>query len=72
MLAGYNMRSQAVIRCIDHGVGGGGKILGGAELLSKVEAGEFEEATLKAWMSVALTRPDDRELFGLPVARSDP
>jgi hypothetical protein len=26
---------------------------------------EFEEATLKAWMSVALTRAEDRALFGL-------
>ena len=26
------------------------KILAGAVLLSKVEAGEFQEATLKAWM----------------------
>jgi hypothetical protein len=41
-------------------------------LLSKVEAGEFEENILKEWMSVALTRAEDRELFGLPVARSDP
>jgi hypothetical protein len=48
------------------------KILAGAVLLAKVEVGEFEEATLKEWMSVALTRPEDRELFGLRVARSDP
>jgi hypothetical protein len=43
------------------------KILAGAVLLSKVEAGEFEEATLKAWMGAALSRPEDRELFGLDV-----
>jgi large subunit ribosomal protein L7/L12 len=41
------------------------KILAGAVLLSKVETGEFEEATLKTWMSVALTRAEDRALFGL-------
>ena len=36
-----------------------------AVLLSKVEAGEFEEAVLKQWMSVALTREEDRALFRL-------
>ena len=41
------------------------KILAGAVLLAKVEKGEFEEATLKAWMDGALTRPEDRQLFGL-------
>jgi hypothetical protein len=41
------------------------KILAGAVLLAKVEKGEFEEEVLKAWMSVALTRPEDRALFGL-------
>jgi hypothetical protein len=41
------------------------KILVGAVVLAKVEAGKFEEATLKAWMSVALTRAEDRALFGL-------
>ena len=41
------------------------KILVGAVLLSKVEAGEFQEATLKAWMEKALTRAEDRVLFGL-------
>ena len=41
------------------------KILAGAVLLSKVEAGEFEEETLKTWMRKALTRPEDRALFGL-------
>ena len=41
------------------------KILAGAVLLAKVEAGEFEEETLKRWMAKALTRPEDRVLFGL-------
>jgi len=41
------------------------KILAGAVLLAKVEAREFDEMTLKAWMEAALTRPEDRALFGL-------
>jgi large subunit ribosomal protein L7/L12 len=41
------------------------KILAGAVLLAKVEKGEFEEAVLKRWMDGALTRNDDRLLFGL-------
>jgi hypothetical protein len=41
------------------------KILVGAVVLSKVEAGEFEGAVLKGWMNQALTRADDRALFGL-------
>jgi multidrug efflux pump subunit AcrA (membrane-fusion protein) len=41
------------------------KILAGAVLLSKVEAGEFEEAVLRGWMEAALTRSEDRALFGL-------
>ena len=41
------------------------KILAGAVLLAKVEKGEFQEATLKQWMEAALSRPEDRELFGL-------
>jgi hypothetical protein len=41
------------------------KILAGAVLLAKVEAGEFEEEILKTWMRTALTRPEDRALFGL-------
>jgi hypothetical protein len=45
------------------------KILAGAVLLAKVEAGEFEEATLKQWMSGALTRAEDRALFGLEGAK---
>jgi hypothetical protein len=41
------------------------KILAGAVLLAKVEAGEFEEALLRRWMDGALSRPEDRTLFGL-------
>jgi predicted nucleic acid-binding Zn ribbon protein len=36
------------------------KILAGAVLLANVEAGEFEETTLKQWMRTALTREEDR------------
>lgn len=41
------------------------KILAGAVLLSKVEAREFDEKILRGWMDQALSRPDDRALFGL-------
>ena len=41
------------------------KILAGAILLSKVEAGEFDEAALRRWMDAALSREEDRALFGL-------
>ena len=41
------------------------KILAGAILLAKVEAGEFESRTFKRWLEKALTRKDDRKLFGL-------
>ena len=41
------------------------KILAGAILLAKVEAGEFESRRFRRWLDKALTRTDDRELFGL-------
>jgi hypothetical protein len=41
------------------------KILVGAVVLAKVEAGEIEEKTLKQWLHPAVTRPEDRALFGL-------
>jgi hypothetical protein len=41
------------------------KILAGAVPLAKIEAGEFEDKTLREWIDKALTRPEDRELFGL-------
>lgn len=41
------------------------KILVGAVILAKVESKEFDEQTLRAWMDRALTRADDRALFGL-------
>lgn len=40
------------------------KILVGAVVLAAVERGEFQE--LRAMLDQALTRDDDRELFGLP------
>ena len=39
------------------------KILVGAIVLAKVEQGEFAQDRLRAWLDVALTRPDDRALF---------
>jgi hypothetical protein len=41
------------------------KILIGAVILAKIERGEFDEKKLRAMLSSALTRKDDRELFGL-------
>ena len=41
------------------------KILAGAVLLLKVESGDFDLRTFKSWMEKALTREDDRKLFGL-------
>jgi hypothetical protein len=41
------------------------KILVGAIVLAKVEQGVLEESVLRGWLKDALTRPDDRALFGL-------
>jgi hypothetical protein len=41
------------------------KILVGAIVLAKVEAGEIAEDTLKAWLSPAISKPEDRALFEL-------
>jgi hypothetical protein len=41
------------------------KILVGAVVLAKVEQGGFQQATLDEWLDAALTRGDDRKLFGL-------
>jgi len=43
------------------------KILVGAIVLAKVEQGVLAESVLRGWLDAALTRPDDRELFNLPV-----
>jgi chromosome segregation ATPase len=42
------------------------KILVGATVLARIEQGRIPEAELRAWLDEALTRPDDRALFGLP------
>ena len=41
------------------------KILVGAIVLAKVEQGELDSGQLRRWLEAALTRPDDRGLFGL-------
>jgi hypothetical protein len=41
------------------------KILVGAVVMAKIEQGEMEEALLRGWLDGALTRVDDRALFGL-------
>ncbi len=41
------------------------KILAGALLLAKIDAGEFDAATFNRWLEAGLTRKDDRQLFGL-------
>jgi hypothetical protein len=43
------------------------KILVGAIVLAKVEQGVLAESVLRRWLDAALSRPDDRELFNLPV-----
>lgn len=42
------------------------KILVGAAILAKVERGEWPEDKLLAMLDDALSRDDDRALFGLP------
>jgi hypothetical protein len=41
------------------------KILVGAVVLAKVEDGSLEEKVLKAWLNPAITKTEDRALFGL-------
>ncbi len=41
------------------------KILAGAIVLAKVDQGVLPEAEFRAWLDAALTRPQDRALFGL-------
>ena len=55
-IAAKNQRSQDVRR----------KILVGAIVLAKVEAGEIPRADLRHWLDQAVTRAEDRELFELP------
>ena len=41
------------------------KILVGAIVLAKVEQGDFSRERLQSWLDAALTRADDRGLFGI-------
>jgi hypothetical protein len=41
------------------------KILIGALVMARVQQGRFSEGELKSWLDEALTRADDRKLFGL-------
>lgn len=41
------------------------KILVGAVVLAKVDQGVIDGAQLMGWLDGALSRPDDRALFGL-------
>jgi phosphopantothenate synthetase len=45
------------------------KILVGAVVLSKVEDGSLDKKLLNGWLEAALTRDDDRALFGLDEKR---
>ncbi|MEI2780062.1 MAG: mobilization protein [Candidatus Competibacter sp.] len=47
------------------------KILVGAVVLAKVERGEWPKERLREWMDQALTRADDRALFGLLAVPSE-
>jgi hypothetical protein len=42
------------------------KILAGAIVLAKVEAGELDAKRFRQWLDQAITRADDRALFELP------
>ena len=46
------------------------KILIGAIIQAKIQQGVMDESQLKSWLDAALTRDEDRALFGLP-ARAD-
>ena len=46
------------------------KFLVGAAILAQVESGEFEQENLLTILDAFLTRPSERELFGLPANRA--
>jgi hypothetical protein len=48
------------------------KILIGAIVLTKIEQGAMDEKQLKGWLDKALTRADDRALFGLSPKPASP
>jgi hypothetical protein len=47
------------------------KVLVGAVVLAKLEEGSYPEADFTAMMDAALTRPEDRNLFGLAVTTQE-
>lgn len=44
------------------------KILIGTLVLTRIQQGHLSEAELRSWLDEALTRPEDRALFGLSTA----
>ena len=44
------------------------KILVGGVVLAKVQQGEIDNGLFRSWLDQALTRADDRALFGLAIA----
>jgi prefoldin subunit 5 len=44
------------------------KILVGGIVLAKVQLGEIDSEQFRGWLDQALTRADDRALFGLPTS----
>ena len=46
------------------------KILLGATVVTRIDRGELDQATVNAWLAQSLTRPDDRALFGLSTSPS--
>jgi hypothetical protein len=48
------------------------KILVGGIVLAKVEQGEIDSEQFRGWLDGALTRAEDRALFGLPLSAPPP
>jgi hypothetical protein len=48
------------------------KILVGGIVLTKVEHGEIDSEQFRGWLDRALTRAEDRALFGLPISAPPP
>jgi hypothetical protein len=46
-------------------------ILVGGVVLAKVQRGEIDQEQFLGWLNHALTRADDRALFGLPAAATE-
>jgi len=42
------------------------KILLGATVMLRISRGQLDQAEVDSWLDATLTRPQDRELFGLP------